>query len=258
VELQELADDLLTTEGRFDTPFGVYLIDAREPASDLARRVERDVFLEFFGNTDEMLDLEYGPYESASLFLCVVDHQRRTPAGMIRVIRPSPAGFKTLHDLDAIWGVATNDLVRPAPAGGLGLDPSSLWDIATLAVAQEYRSAATSGLVSMALYQAVNMLGHAQGIRWAVAVMDVVVLDLVNSAWQRPFAGIPGADPRRYLDSPASRPVYCDVVDYRMRLGFLDPPTHAILFEGRGLESMVSTPRWESGPEVATGIAGVG
>jgi len=255
VELLDLADEVLTAEGRSDTPFGVYVLDAHDPSSALARQVEQDVFLEFFGNTVEMLDVEYAPYEDASTFLCVIDHQRRTPAGMIRIIRPTPAGFKTLRDLDSIWDIPTPDLVGPT---GIGIDPSSLWDLATLAVAAEYRSAASSGLVSMALYQGLNMLGHAHGIRWAVAVMDMVVLDLINSAWQRPFTGIPNAAPRRYLDSPASRPVFCDVVDYRMRLAFLDPPTHAILFEGRGIESMVSTPRWDSGPEVATGHAGVG
>lgn len=255
MELHELADDLLTTTGRHETPFGVYVLESGDPTSALARHVEREVFLEFFGNTVDMLETEYRPYEAASTFLCVIDHQRRVPAGMIRLIAPSSAGFKTLHDLDAIWGLATADLARPEH---VGLDTSSLWDLATLAVARDYRSAASSGLVSMALYQALNMLGHAHGIRWATAVMDVVVLNLINSAWQRPFTGIPGADPRRYLDSPASLPVFCDVVDYRMRLAFLDPPTHAILFEGRGIESMVSTPRWDSGTEVASGIAGVG
>jgi hypothetical protein len=255
VELHELADDLLTTTGRGDTPFGVYVLESGDPTSALARQVERDVFLEFFGNTVDMLETEYHQYERASTFLCVIDHLRRVPAGMIRLISPSPAGFKTLHDLDSIWGLATSDLAR---AEQVGLDTSSLWDLATLAVARDYRSGASSGLVSMALYQALNMLGHAHGIRWATAVMDVVVLDLINSAWQRPFTGIPGADPRRYLDSPASMPVFCDVVDYRMRLAFLDPTTHAILFEGRGIESMVSTPRWDSGTEVGSRIAGVG
>jgi hypothetical protein len=232
VELHELADDLLTTTGRDDTPFGVYVLESGDPSSALARQVERDVFLEFFGNTVDMLDAEYRAYDAASTFLCVIDHERRVTAGMIRLISPSPAGFKTLHDLDSIWGLPTAELARPEQ---VGLDTSSLWDLATLAVARDYRAAASSGLVSMALYQAVNMLGHAHGIRWATAVMDMVVLDLINSAWRRPFTGVPGADPRRYLD----------------------PPTHAILFEGRGLESTVSTPQWESGPELATGIAGI-
>ena len=123
-----------------------------------------------------------------------------------------------------------------------------MWDVATLAVAAEYRSAATAGLISMALYQAINMLGAERGVAWAVAVMDVVVLDLVNSAWHRPFAAVAGTEPLRYLDSPASLPVFCDVTDYRARLSFLDPATHAILFEGKGLESMVSAPEWQARP----------
>ena len=129
--------------------------ESGDPASALARYVEHEVFLELFGNTIDTLDTEYGPYEAAGRFLCVVDHQRCVPAGMIRLIAPSPAGFETLHDLDAIWGVATADLARPEP---VGLGTSSLWDLATLAVARDYRSAASSGLVIMALYQALNML----------------------------------------------------------------------------------------------------
>jgi hypothetical protein len=99
VELHELADDLLTTTGRDGTPFGVYVLESGDPSSALARQVERDVFLEFFGNTVDMLDAEYRAYDAASTFLCVIDHERRVTAGMIRLISPSPAGFKTLHDL---------------------------------------------------------------------------------------------------------------------------------------------------------------
>lgn len=231
----------MARDGRADTPFGVYLLRAEDPAADLARSVEQDVFLEFFGNTAEMLDEEYRGYDAACFFLCVIDHGRRVPAGMIRVIEPSPAGLKSLHDFDRLWGIDHEDLVGPS---GQRLDPDRMWDIATLAVAAEYRSAASAGLISMALYQAINMLGAARGVSWAIAVMDVVVLDLVNSAWQRPFAPVPGSEPLRYLDSPASLPVFCDVADYRARLAFLDPATHAILFEGQGLDSMVSTPQW--------------
>jgi hypothetical protein len=159
---------------------------------------------------------------------------------MIRVIEPSPAGLKSLHDFERLWGI-DQDLVGPS---GQPLDRSQCWDVATLAVAAEYRSAASAGLISMALYQAINMLGAARGVNWAIAVMDVVVLDLINAAWHRPFAPVQGSEPLTYLDSPASLPVFCEVADYRARLSFLDPATHAILFEGQGLESMVSAPAW--------------
>ena len=252
MELQALAETVITAEDRAPTPFGVYLFRANDPGADLARSVEQAVFLEYFGNTAEMLEAEYRPYEEASFFLCIVDHARRVPAGMLRVIEPSPAGLKSLTDFDRLWGVATPSLVGPS---GLPLDVTSVWDVATLAVAAEYRSAASAGLISMALYQAINMLSVERGVEWAVAVMDLVVLDLINSAWHRPFAPITGAEPLSYLDSPASLPVFCEMADYRARLSFLDPATYAILFEGKGLESMVSGPDWQHRPDATEQIA---
>jgi hypothetical protein len=247
MELRDLAEDLIAAHGRGHTPFGAYLVEGHLPAAELARSVEREVFLEFFGNTTEMLDAEYGPYDEASRFLCLLDHTTRRPAGMIRIIEPSSVGLKSLDDLERVWGIPASSLVGPT---GRRFDPDSVWDLATLAVAPDYRGAATAGLVSMALYQALNMLAVERQVEWAVAVMDLVVLELINSAWHRPFLAVPGAEPRRYLDSPASVPAFCDVIEYRARLAFLDPATHEILFEGRGLESMVSIPAWrpEAGP----------
>ncbi len=232
---------MIVRADRGDTPFGLYVFDSDEPESSLARDIEQAVFYETFGNTPDLLAAEYGPYDDASFFLCVIDHGRRRPAGMIRVIAPSPLGFKSLDDLARRWDRPFDDL---AAQHALAVDLDSLWDLATLGVDQEYRGAATSGLVAMALYQGLNMLADRQGIGWAVAVLDLVVLDLINGAWGRPFAPIPGVEPQRYLDSPASQPVLCDAVDYKARLALLDPSTHQILFEGKGLESMVSTPDW--------------
>jgi len=245
VELRDLTDAVIADD-HAATPFGVYRFGAGELGADLARAVEHDVFLEYFGNTADMLDEEYRPYEPSSFFLCVIDHRRRVPAGMIRVIEPSPLGLKSLHDFERLWGVTPDDLVGPT---GAPLDLTAVWDVATLAVAADYRSQASAGLISMALYQAINMLAVRQGLHWAVAVMDVVVLDLINAAWHRPFAPVAGTEPLRYLDSPSSLPVFCELADYRARLSFLDPATHAILFEGQGLAAMVSAPAWQPRPE---------
>ena len=195
------------------------------------------------------MDSEYGPYDEASFFLCVVDHQARRAAGMIRVISPSPLGFKSVDDLARHWGQPFD---RVTADGGLDVDVGSMWDLATLGVDGDYRGAATSGLVAMALYQGLNMLADRQGIQWAVAVLDLVVLDLINGAWGRPFAPLPGIEPRRYLDSPASQPAICDAFDYKARLALIDPSTHQILFEGIGLESMVSIPDWTVDDAAAT------
>ena len=103
-------------------PFGTYVFAADEPGAALARAVEREVFLETFGDTPEVLDAEYAQYDDASVFFVVVDHRRRVPAGMMRVITPSPAGFKSLDDLLPAWGVPPHDALR-------SVDTS--WDLAT-------------------------------------------------------------------------------------------------------------------------------
>jgi hypothetical protein len=236
---QELIDQLLATESRHAAPFGLYVIDSSEPAAELARSVERSVFLEYFGNTPEMLRAEYDAYEPASTFLAVIDHRRRRVAGMIRVIRPSASGVKSLDDIERVWRASVDVLVRD---GGPGHGAPDAIDIATLAVCPEYRGDATGGLISLALYQAVTMLAGANGMRWLIAVLDLIVLDLIQSQTSSPFTPYPGLAPMGYLDSPSSLPVFSDLHEYAGRLATLDPSMFEILFEGTGLEAAVSQP----------------
>ena len=77
------------------------------------------MFLEAFGNTAELLADEYGPYEASSFFICVVDHLRMLPAGVMRVVLPSPRGFKSLNDIEPVWGEPAESAHR---AHGLALD----------------------------------------------------------------------------------------------------------------------------------------
>ncbi len=238
---EELASALIEREGRGETPFGLYVLTADDPAADLARLVEQEVFGEFFGNTPDMLAEEYGPYDGASLYFCVLDHLRRRPAGMIRMILPSPAGFKSLDDLERAWDQPAGEVLART---GLTIDESSLWDIATLAVDAEYRGAATAGLVSLALYQGVNVLGAKVDLGHAVAIFDLVVLDLVQKNFHRPFSTFAGIEPRRYLDSPSSLPVWCDVREYGARLAMLDADMYELLIAGVGMEAVISAPDW--------------
>ena len=242
MDLQQLADDLIATHERGHTGLGVYVLRSADPAAELARHVEREVFLEFFGNTPELLAAEYGPYESASMFICVVDHVLRQPAGVMRIIVPSPRGRKSLHDLESRWGHSVDDVMARS---GIDLDRSALWDVATLAVRSEYRGAASGGLVSLGLFQALAMLGPRSGARWAVAILDVIVLDLIQTEFLRPFTLLDGLAPKRYLDSPSSLPVLLDAADFESRLRFRAPSMAEILFDGRGLESVISTPPWD-------------
>ena len=78
-EMRELASSVIDGAGNPTEPFGVYVFTADEPAAELARYVERTVFEEAFGNPRELLEAEYGPYESSTVFYAVLDHRRRLP-----------------------------------------------------------------------------------------------------------------------------------------------------------------------------------
>ena len=75
-----------------EAPFGTYIVASTDPAAEIGREVERQVFGEFFGNSPEMLAEEYAPFEASSIFLCVIDQRRLVPAGVsLRSCRPTRA-----------------------------------------------------------------------------------------------------------------------------------------------------------------------
>lgn len=235
-KLRELGGRVVAAVGHPSEPFGVYAFAADAPESELARHVEREVFYEFFKNTPELLEAEYGPYEGSTLFVCMMDHRRRLPAGVIRLVLPSPAGLKSLGDVEPVWGHRIDDVLARM---SLRLDADSAWDVATLAVDSEYRGRATDGLVSLGLYQGVAQLALRCHVKWVVTVLDLVVLNLLQGVMAEPFEPFAGLEPLPYLDSSASLPVYCDLDAYFARLETADPSMYEILFDGRGLEAAV-------------------
>ena len=215
-------------------PFGAYLFRGDEPGADLGRHIERLVFLEAFGNTPDLLADEYGPYEACSVFICVVDHLRTLPAGVMRVLLPSPRGFKSLNDIESVWGDPAATLIERT---GLTMAPHRTWDVATFAVAPEYRGNAARGLISMGLYQTLTMAALHCGVDWFVAILDMPVFRMIRWKLRMIFAGYQGVIPRPYLGSAASIPAWCDVVAAERRLAETDRDLHAILVEGIGLEA---------------------
>jgi hypothetical protein len=247
LDLRERCAALVDRSGS-SSPFGAYVLSSSDPGAELGREVERVVFHEYFSNTPEMLADEYDPYEPGSMFLCVVDQRRLVPAGVMRVVVPSPCGLKSLDDISRVWDQPTEEVIARAVDP---FDRQSCWDIATFAIAKEYRGAATEGLVSLALYQALVMCSEARGIGWYVAVMDTKVLDAISARIADPFVPFPGLAPKVYMDSPASVPVYVDIPAFEGRLADREPPIHEILFAGTGLEAAVWSPDWAVAAEAA-------
>lgn len=222
-----------------DTPFGVYVFDADEHASILGRYVEQQVFAEAFGNSVDLLQFEYGPYEEATAFIVAIDHRRMLPAGAVRLITPSAAGFKSLDDIPACWGLPLEDVLLST---ALTLPPDRVWDIATLAVAPDYRGKATSGLISLALYRGLCRGTLACGIDWCVTILDSVVLRLLQLTLGKPFTTFQGVEPQEYLGSAASVPVWSNVPRWRQRLAEEDSVMYELMFAESELDAAVSGP----------------
>jgi hypothetical protein len=240
-ELAEIAEELIA-ERSPSQPFGVYVSRFDEPGAELGRFVERSVFLEVFGNTRELLAREYDQYESGSVFITVVDHARRVPAGTMRVLVPSSAGFKSLNDAVAEWGLPLDQLLANVDDRW---DLTRLWDLATLAVSAEYRGDAALGFVTQGLLQAMAKLGEACDVDRCVAILDVPVLRMLQWRLGRPFESFAGVDAREYLGSAASMPVWGSRHAWGQQLRLKDPVLYELFFEGRGFESVLSTPCWE-------------
>ncbi len=240
-ELRELAGQVIDAAGNPDEPFGMYFFTPGEAQSALARSVEHEVFEQWFGNSEELLAAEYDRYEGDTLFFSVLDHRRRLPAGMCRVGLPSHRQCKSFDDLEKIWGVSINELL---PASTAGWDVAETWDSMTIAVADDYRGKATDGLISLAILQTGTQAMRRSGHRFTVAIFDTNVLALLQAMMANPYQQFPGIGPRRYLDSPASLPVYLDLDDWEPRLLTADPGMHELVFHGNGVEGAVRGPAW--------------
>lgn len=247
MDIEQITRAVVEAESRGDTPFGLYVVPGTDPAAEIGRSIEREVFYDFFGNSPDLLAAEYGAYEAASLFLCIVDHVRMRPAGVFRIVLPSPAGLKTFHDMEKDWGLHIPDLLDRS---GMHDDPNSYWDVATLAISADYRGDAASGMVRLGLCQALCMLAARTDVPYLVTIIDVLVADLMQRFLQRPWQPFPRVEPKRYLGSGSSLPMFIDAHEYRSRLALIDPDAYELLFMGIGVESAISTPLADRSPEL--------
>ena len=99
-ERDALTEQFLATKRPDSGRFACFTLEGTDPFANIARQVERAVFEDSWGNDATLMKKEWGPYDEHSLFFMVVDTQEKVPAGVLRMIRNSPLGLKTLVDLD--------------------------------------------------------------------------------------------------------------------------------------------------------------
>lgn len=176
---------------------GVVTVEGSHRLSDVARQVECSVFFEFFHNDPELMAAEYAPYEEASVFFVAV--LERQIAGVLRVIRHSAAGFKTLADLEV-----TPFEMELHHSAGL----QTCWDVATLAVPKAYRG---DQAVSAVLYGALYTEALRQQVDHVITILDDHAHRQLVDVFGVPFVPLAGRSPCSYLGSVKSHPVYLHV-----------------------------------------------
>ena len=241
-EERELTRSLVAEVGRgdaADTELGLYFVEATSRYGVLGRSVEAEVLWDQFRKHRRFLGEEYGPYEKASIFILVVDHQASEVAGAIRAIRHSPAGMKTLHDIATLpgWG---RTLAEIRQSHALDTPTDRLWDVATLAARKRWRQGQGGTMAAIGLYHGVVVGSLVQHMEFIIAALDDVVGDLMVAfgvPWQR-ICDLPSIC---YLDSPATSPLLLDMRGLARTLGQASDIGRAICM-GEGLEGVLSRP----------------
>jgi len=244
---QQLASELLherpPTGG---ARFVCYMLNGTEPASNIGRQVEGAVFDQTFQNDPEEMVREYGPYEEQSIFFTSIDRENEKPtSGELRVIENGPAGFKTINDLAAAKGLSPEDYKRSLAERHGITDWDKCWDVGTVAVPPEYRSA--EGGISIQLYRALYVAAMERGIEHFISVVDTKPLAKLTDYLGIPFVPLGDSGPMEYLGSKGSQPVYGHVPDFYNKMnrarfftvrGFLARKALKLLVAGSGDDAL--------------------
>jgi hypothetical protein len=227
------------------------VFDARGEAAEAARQCEADVFLDRFDNTAEELAEEYGPYQDASVFIALLDDDGVAHAAA-RMIRPGPAGLKTINDLARDpWRIDPVLAVRRA-----GIDPATSWEAATFAVRRGMRRRGYDAME--ALFYGLAVGSMVNDYETVTAIIDEHVLAIVAGLglFMHRF---PGTEPGPYLGSPSSSALYANVEEVLAVQRRVAPRKWRAITTGEGLAGItVPDPATMRLPPMPDGIATAG
>jgi hypothetical protein len=205
-------DLLVTTTTEPTSRLACFEIVGTDPYSNIARGLEGEVFFDTWGHDAAMMRDEFGPYEQSSLFFLVIDTQAQAPAGVLRMIRNSASGLKTMVDIDdcvksPIAPIRVSAEMIKAHHGIDDLD--RCWDGATAAVPRRYRRRLRS--VYGHLMLAVAAAAMRDDIRHFVSVLDAPVVKAARDVLKLPLVALAGTPPFVYMDTPDNQAVYAHV-----------------------------------------------
>jgi hypothetical protein len=218
-ERNALTEQFLSTKKLGCNRFACFALEGNDPFANIARQVEREVFQDSWGNDSATMKREYGPYDDASVFFMAVDTQERVPAGVLRMIRNSSVGLKTIVDLDdsikspiAPTVISAADVMRHHAIEDL----DRCWDAATAAIPRHYRRRLAATHVQ--IMRVVALAAMRENIEHFVAVLDEPVVRTARDVLGLPLMPLAGTPPFTHMDAPNNQAVYAHIPTL-LRLG---------------------------------------
>ncbi|MCW2689088.1 MAG: hypothetical protein JWR37_3978 [Mycobacterium sp.] len=212
-ETNNLTQQFLSTKNVTDADrIKCFKVEGTDPFANIARQVEREVFEDSWGNDSATMKKEYGPYDESSVFFLAIDTQDKVPAGVLRMIRNSPAGLKTIVDLDdsikspiAPVAIPAQDVMRYH-----GIDDlDRCWDGATAAIPRRYRRKLTG--VHVQIMRVVSTAALRENIQHFVAVLDAPVFKAARDILGLPLVPLANTPPFTHMDAPNNQAVYAHI-----------------------------------------------
>lgn len=201
-------------EGLENSKFVTIEVDGSSEYANVGRRIELDVFREVAGAYNEQMIEQYSKYETSSKFFLSVDVNLKKTVGVLRTIKSSSNGIKTLNDSQQEPFFVDLDEVKRRHNID---DFNKVWDVGTVAVLPEYRGT-DSGLASIQLYRALYISSIKNGIDHWVSIIDDRLFRTLTGLFGMPFVPLAGSEPGPYLGTEKSHPVYAYVPEFYDRM----------------------------------------
>ncbi len=211
-ERNSLTEQFLSTKKQACGRFACFALEGADPFANIARQVEREVFEESWGNDSVTMKAEYGPYDESSVFFMAVDTQQKVPAGVVRMIRNSSVGLKTIVDLDDVIKSPIAPIAIPVDEvmrhHGIE-DLDRCWDGATAAVPRRYRRKLATMHVQIMRLMAIAAMR--ENIEHFVSVLDAPVVRVARDVLGLPLVPLANTPPFTHMDAQNNQAVYAYV-----------------------------------------------
>lgn len=248
-ELDRLLESQLVGEALSQNPelqssvarFALMTIDGASPYANVARSLERKQFEAYFGNDAEEMRKEYEPYEASSTFFLMVDREKLQPTGVMRLIKSSSVGFKSVNDIASSKsktneGALATSLSPDEVLSSMAIDPEATLDIATIASHPDYTEKATnSPIVLAALMGALHGYCSRNNIKDLVAIIDSKPLGQLQKI-ALPIKTLPNiATPFEYLGAMGNSFIHIPVDEVDESVSSFSQPVFDYVFGSQQL-----------------------